>query len=292
MHEKTLDRVLFNGYNEKNIKSRYCRMKSVLSDWQWGAMSIKNVVNVKTDLDSRHIVNRGDTYHYQLGIKFTGHSILRYKGHVIDYTPGSVAYLPKEDTTDIDYTTDNPKNGNGVCIFFTSELPLPKDPQLTKNVGAEIENAFLKVFQTYANPDQNSYLDVMAEFYKLLSRLDKMKNDRAENDRRMKFEPAIKYFKLCRTDEYPDIKYAANLCGMSDKYFRDSFKKVMNISPLQFFHKQKMLYIKELISDLSLTVSEVSFKCGFSDPNYFSRFFKRYFGLSPSEYRNFYCKKM
>ena len=34
-----------------------------------------------------------------------------------------------------------------------------------------------------------------------------------------------------------------------------------------------------------ITVAEVAYQCGFSDPLYFSRCFKQYFGMSPSQYQ-------
>ena len=34
-----------------------------------------------------------------------------------------------------------------------------------------------------------------------------------------------------------------------------------------------------------ITVAEVAYQCGFSDPLYFSRCFKQYYGMSPSRYQ-------
>ena len=38
------------------------------------------------------------------------------------------------------------------------------------------------------------------------------------------------------------------------------------------------------VSDTHL-IKEVGLMCGYSDPNYFSRIFKKYEGMTPSEYR-------
>lgn len=38
------------------------------------------------------------------------------------------------------------------------------------------------------------------------------------------------------------------------------------------------------MKDPGVSISEVAYKCGFSDPKYFSRCFKKTMGCSPTEY--------
>ena len=40
-----------------------------------------------------------------------------------------------------------------------------------------------------------------------------------------------------------------------------------------------------LLEDSRYSIKEVCLMCGYSDPNYFSRIFKKYEGMTPSEYR-------
>ena len=42
---------------------------------------------------------------------------------------------------------------------------------------------------------------------------------------------------------------------------------------------------KKLISSSGLSITDVCYTCGFSDPNYFARIFKKKVGCSPSEYK-------
>ncbi len=41
----------------------------------------------------------------------------------------------------------------------------------------------------------------------------------------------------------------------------------------------------ELMSDDTLTVAEVSYMVGYDDPYYFSKSFKSFYGVSPTQYR-------
>ncbi|MBE6580897.1 MAG: helix-turn-helix domain-containing protein [Ruminococcaceae bacterium] len=268
-------------------------MNKLFEGWKWGGMSVHNVVSVKTGRAGMRIKGHGNTRSYQLGVKFNGRSQMSYHGVSIDFTPGSALFLPKEETENIDYVTVISEKGSGVCIFFDSELPLPREPQMLRDIGGECENAFLRLLNVYLKGDRQGSPELMAAFYGLLSALFQRSVGETDGERRdTRFDGAIDHMKRHICDAYPNIEHMAKLSGMGEKYFRDSFKISFGISPLQYFHRQKTEYIKLLIADLSLSVAEVAKRGGFSDPNYFSRFFKKHTGVSPRAYRNYYCKKL
>lgn len=43
---------------------------------------------------------------------------------------------------------------------------------------------------------------------------------------------------------------------------------------------------KELLEDETVSIKEVCYKVGYSDPNYFSKIFKKATGMTPTEYRS------
>ncbi|MBQ8894997.1 MAG: helix-turn-helix transcriptional regulator [Clostridia bacterium] len=256
-------------------------------------MTVKNVVNVKTKGAGAKSKGSGNTAAYQLGIKFTGSAQLNYKAHKINFTPGTVVYLPKEKTENIDYTTVISEQGNGVCIFFDANQALPDEPQILQNINPEIENAFLRLLDCYVRADKYSYPDIMAAFYSLLSQLNKINLSSGDTvAAKSRFQPAIEHIEKHWDHEYLDITYLSLLCGMSEKYFRDAFKKNFHMAPLQFFHQQKIYNIRNLITNLEYSIADIARMSGFSSANYFSRFFKKHFSISPIQYRNYYCKRL
>lgn len=74
-------------------------------------------------------------------------------------------------------------------------------------------------------------------------------------------------------------------------YIRKSFKKETGMTPHEYLLKERMTLAQQLISSgisnkfSPFSVSQIAEACGFSDPLYFSRVFKKYFGVSPSEYK-------
>ena len=63
-------------------------------------------------------------------------------------------------------------------------------------------------------------------------------------------------------------------------------KKVYGCTPniyMQNYRLEKAYGM--LINDKGLNVSEIAYRCGFTDPKYFSRCFKKAEGCTPTEFR-------
>ena len=67
--------------------------------------------------------------------------------------------------------------------------------------------------------------------------------------------------------------------------FRKRFTSEVGESPIKYVLKYRLMQAKELLSDKALTIQQISLQAGFKDQFYFSRIFKKYEGLSPSEFR-------
>lgn len=73
---------------------------------------------------------------------------------------------------------------------------------------------------------------------------------------------------------------------ISPSYLSTVFKKSAGISVNQYITKLRMEKSKEFLKNDQLTLTEIAERIGYQDAFYFSRVFKRYFGVSPSAYRN------
>lgn len=63
------------------------------------------------------------------------------------------------------------------------------------------------------------------------------------------------------------------------------FKRVYGKTIIQYYTTLKVMEAKRLLFENSLTVSEISELLGFESPEYFSRVFRRYAGMSPQSFR-------
>ncbi|MEM6985454.1 MAG: AraC family transcriptional regulator, partial [Pseudomonadota bacterium] len=59
----------------------------------------------------------------------------------------------------------------------------------------------------------------------------------------------------------------------------------MKLSPIVLVHQRKCLEAQRLLRFTGLSIAEVSYALGFTDPSYFSRMFKRMTGVTPRNMR-------
>lgn len=88
----------------------------------------------------------------------------------------------------------------------------------------------------------------------------------------------------CYRKQLPVASYADKL-GVTAAHLNAICKKIANTSALQLIHQRLILEAKRLLIYTATSISEISYDLGFSDPAYFTRFFKRLTGESPKPFR-------
>ena len=85
--------------------------------------------------------------------------------------------------------------------------------------------------------------------------------------------------------EHRPIEHYAAKLGISAAHLNALCRRLAGQSALQMIHQRLLLEAKRHLVYTTLTVQQVSDSLGFSEPAYFSRFFKRYAGVSPRAFR-------
>lgn len=81
------------------------------------------------------------------------------------------------------------------------------------------------------------------------------------------------------------IKDLAQNVALSESYFIKTFKKLTHITPIDYLISIRISNAKRYLSESMLSVVEISDICGFNDAAYFSYYFKKKTGMTPSQYR-------
>lgn len=77
----------------------------------------------------------------------------------------------------------------------------------------------------------------------------------------------------------------AHLAGMSVSHFIRTFKRTMGTSPIDWLRRERMNQAKHRLIDTDEPIKEIARQCGYRDPYFFSKDFKKLTGLPPTDYR-------
>ncbi|HFU75845.1 MAG TPA: AraC family transcriptional regulator [Arcobacter sp.] len=88
-----------------------------------------------------------------------------------------------------------------------------------------------------------------------------------------------KYYKSER-----NVEFYARKMELSSKRLNEIFKEVLGQTVTQVLHHRLLLEAKRELVSQSKTIQNISDELGFENPSYFSRFFKKNEGVSPTEF--------
>lgn len=86
-------------------------------------------------------------------------------------------------------------------------------------------------------------------------------------------------------DEDLDVGRLAKIAGFSRYHFTRRFKSFQGVSPGIFMRDMKMKRSLKMLQSESVSVKEAAASCGFDDPSYYCKAFKKTFGISPGNFK-------
>ena len=78
----------------------------------------------------------------------------------------------------------------------------------------------------------------------------------------------------------------AEAVGVTAGYLSRAFSHHTGITLIRYISEQKNRRAQELLTQTDAGVKEIAEEIGFSSPSYFIRFFRKYNGVTPKQYRD------
>lgn len=86
--------------------------------------------------------------------------------------------------------------------------------------------------------------------------------------------------------EHPlEVREIARAVGMSSSRLHAAFRQTLGITPMGYAAERRLDLAERLLTETSLSVGEVSARCGFAEQSNLTQSFKRLRGITPSELR-------
>ena len=113
---------------------------------------------------------------------------------------------------------------------------------------------------------------------------DEVTNESSKSLKYSKLLPALQDIENSPFPYKTNRDYAA-MCEIDEYYFIHLFKEVTGLSPLRYATELSMRKAGKLVAETDMDIANIASSMGFPDTCYFSRKFRKFHGLTPSEYR-------
>lgn len=81
------------------------------------------------------------------------------------------------------------------------------------------------------------------------------------------------------------LQTLADLIQCNPVYLSNSYSKVFGISPIKYLQQLKMSRAQDLLAHTNWSISDIAKSLGYVSSSQFAELFKRYYGLTPTKYR-------
>lgn len=206
-----------------------------------------------------------------------GQKILHVRaGNVLYFTPDTSYTICGCDEEPFGHITVNFQLSDTDSLSMLPVCMMPLNDQKVRQI-------FLKLAKEWSSRHTYYQVSGMRILYDLICTL-LSENEHVHESYRQKLQPSIMYLEEHYCSSFSEDKLS-DLCKMSKTYFRRLFKKVYKETPVQYRSRLRIGRACDLLLSGFYSVEQVSELCGYDDPAYFSRIFKKSTGLSPSKYK-------
>ena len=100
---------------------------------------------------------------------------------------------------------------------------------------------------------------------------------------------AIDYIRAA-CDKDVSLEDVASFVGISTCYLSREFHRYTGYPFVAYVNRTRCQRAQRMLTDERLEIHEIGIRCGFENASYFARAFRRYIGMSPTEYRSTIAK--
>ena len=225
--------------------------------------------------------------HTLLWFKNCRAKITDINGEVLIVEKNQVAFMSKGIEYTVEFFDTAPNQDDSIVLHFqlknmdNEEITPTFTPQICiKNVDTTTAYLFESAAEEF-NKNIVCIPIITSVIYQMLGLACQRQRKRVVSH---KFKYIQEGIELMENNSDKTLNEIAQICGVSEGYFRKLFREYSGENPIEFRQKHRIEKAKQLLLLDTHSIGEIAEELNFSDIYHFSKTFKKITGLSPQNY--------
>lgn len=136
-------------------------------------------------------------------------------------------------------------------------------------------------------PELETVAGLSRLFYQIISDglwREAMQQEESGGNRADRIKPVLEYIEA-HFSENVTLEELAQIAGMNPKYFCRVFRSLTHHTPMDYLNFYRIEQAAYLLDSTDLSVTAVAAECGFWESSYFTKVFRKYKTVTPTQYR-------
>lgn len=153
--------------------------------------------------------------------------------------------------------------------------------------GQVIASLFASAFQACSQAE-NGYefvvRNLLSEIFLILREFSEKDLARKSNQQELRIKQMLSWL----DEHYMEnitISQLAGAVGICVRECQRTFANVLHTTPIQYLNRRRITIAAEFLVSTDMPISEIGLCCGFDNPSYFAKQFKKITGMTPKVYR-------
>lgn len=234
----------------------------------------------KGEYPEQHISFSNNIWCNELTFRCSGQSTIFFDDMVLKTRENTIQFLPKGIVSEYEMYHEP---GDYIIIDFHTDKPVSdKAFVIDYPQNESIGWLFQKIFACWANKESGYYFHCFSLLYRILAEIQQEQAVYMSHSRVI--QPAVDAILNGYLDRELNVAGLAEMCGISEAYLHRLFMEKYNTSPKKYMIMMKINHACRLLQTNKYNINQVAEMCNYSDVYFFSKQFKEYLGMTPSQF--------
>lgn len=234
---------------------------------------------------AKDVVSTKERKVHALFFRISGERIYNFNdGTSFNMKAGDVSFAPKGSSYHSVKISAEPTEY--LAFYFDADISDPSPTVYSLENFSEKDYVVNHFCEMWNFGNESDRCKCYSLFYSLLSHILNLENQKYDEKRKFsRIEPGIKYMKDNIFSASLKAGDLSKICNISDTYFRKIFFAKFGMTPQDYILSKRLGHANTTIESGNVTsIAELARSLGFSDPLYFSRAYKKKYGVAPSKH--------